>query len=632
LNVADPAAVGGDAAAARIELPEFTLRPRDAMLLPLRLPLRDHEPDGEAREEVFYATAELLGRETANGTIALRFYAPDPAEVALRLGRAPQGGVTINGMPAVSAYDAQTRLLKIRIAPPPNSTRAKNADELAGRREHERDVEVVYEKDVPQLVVKPARLTLGERNRIAVEVANRTAQPLRGRLQLAVSRLFRRDELVLDAELNAREVKLFEFEMPLNENAVAGDQLRLQATLNAGATRPFVSPAAVAAVAPRFEWRVFPNNPGAKLTWPLRADAAQPIQPPLLYPSDDNATEAKFNIRFGNNAAEDITLTRQSLLVNALPVRLRPGEEYFSTFTYNFAPGEKSVLNPFAVQISDGKRTETALVNFVALRKSEAVAFAYDMDRDGFDDYVLENEHLRLIVSPNAGARAFALINKHTGQNAFTSVGGLRDRFVELDPADPTRNARRKRGMYGAFNRPYAAEIVEGMGKRVTLKLVYDAPDVFSATGPPGARIERAVVLNGGEEFFTVDYRVTPNGADGRQALWSANSIVTGDPNLQARGMTDAEGAFEFSAAKTRALGVSGGWLAATLTERSTFAVLWRPAEVQAAEVDMKEFSSLINLKFKPFAGGANAYRLVYYFGAMTLPQIAAARPRLIGE
>jgi hypothetical protein len=96
--------------------------------------------------------------------------------------------------------------------------------------------------------------------------------------------------------------------------------------------------------------------------------------------------------------------------------------------------------------------------------------------------------------------------------------------------------------------------------------------------------------------------------------------------------MTDAEGAFEFSAAKTRALGVSGGWLAATLTERSTFAVLWRPAEVQAAEVDMKEFSSLVNLKFKPFAGGANAYRLVFYFGAMTPLQIAAARPRLIGQ
>jgi hypothetical protein len=127
-----------------------------------------------------------------------------------------------------------------------------------------------------------------------------------------------------------------------------------------------------------------------------------------------------------------------------LPVELQPHETRTSEYVFGFPPGTRQVLHPFEIKLNDGQTTELAKVNCVALRKGEAVAFAYDIDQDGFDDYVLENEWLRLIVSPQAGARAFALIDKRTGTNVFTSVGGLRDKFVELDPMDPTRNPRRK--------------------------------------------------------------------------------------------------------------------------------------------------------------------------------------------
>jgi hypothetical protein len=39
------------------------------------------------------------------------------------------------------------------------------------------------------------------------------------------------------------------------------------------------------------------------------------------------------------------------------------------------------------------------------------------------------------------------LINKRKGANLFTDVGGLRDKFTDLDPEDPIRNPRRKHGM-----------------------------------------------------------------------------------------------------------------------------------------------------------------------------------------
>ncbi|MEK7832536.1 MAG: hypothetical protein AAB401_15700, partial [Acidobacteriota bacterium] len=375
----------------------------------------------------------------------------------------------------------------------------------------------------------------------------------------------------------------------------------LRATLTTN-SRQFKSPTATAVILPRFSWQVFP-----KTAVPLRADTQLEIRPPLILPNDANATSAQFSLRTGNNTSQPITLKRDAMLLNALPLKLAPDEEMQSTFTFNFPPGTKSALHQFNITLSDGIATEIAKVTLLALRKGEAVAFAFDIDRDGFDDYVLENEFLRLVVSPNAGARAFTLLNKRTGANVFTSIGGLRDKFVELDPADPTRNPRRKRGAYGTFNRAYSAEVVAGMGAQAMLKLSYDWPDAY----PSGASIERTITLKAGEEFFTVDYRVTPKAADGKQAFWSASSIVVGDPANQARKFVAATGAFDFAAAKTRP--VNGGWLAAPVGGQNTFGIFWREAETETAEVEMKDFSSLVNVKFKPFASAtAHAYRLAF--------------------
>jgi hypothetical protein len=618
LNVADPRSANG-----HLELPEFRLRPRDAMILPLRLPLSQG-----GKEEIVYVTAELLKYEMANGKIRMRFYAPDPADVVLSLPHAPQGAVTIDGVAVNFGYEEQT--LAFKLAAPKRGPKAKEEDELAGRRESEHDVEIVYEKFLPELNIKTQRLVIGEENQVAVEVINRTAQPLKGKLNLTALRGFKSQRFDLDVDLKPQEARRFNFSVPLAALAVADDQAILRAALASNAEgRIFHSPAVTAEILPRFSWRVYPAVNSPKFAWPLRADTQATINPPLIYPSDDNATTANFNLRMGNNSAEEITINRKSMLVNSLPLRLNPDEEYMSAYTYNFAPGTKAALNPFTVTISDGKLTETISVNFVALKKGEAVAFAYDIDADGFDDYVLENDYLRLIVSPNAGARSFALINKRTGANVFTSVGALRDKFTELDPQDPTRNARRKRGMYGLFNRAYLAEIKEGMGKRVTLSLSYDAPDVH----PAGARIERVITLDAGDEHFTVDYRVTPKTADGKQAFWSSNSIAIGDPVNKARSFVAADGAFDFVASKTRVLNTASGWVAAQASATETFAVLWRPDEVNAAEVEMKDFSSFVNVKFKPFANAAaHAYRLAFYFGALRAEQVAASRSRMLGE
>ena len=605
------------------------LRPRDALLLPYHLPLFNREDElaslseaaqpstTNAGEEIVLATAELVSKEFANGRIALRFYLPDAGFVALKLAHKPQGAVTLDGIAVAAKFDERSGNLLIPCLPP------KQAKPTGTQRAGEHDVLVDYERPDVELNIKTAKLIVGQENQIVVELNNRTSAARAGKLVLWLQNGLKQQRLELaEAEIKPGLNKL-SFSPPVSAQAVAGDWHELRAVFVA-AGQPYFAPTQRAEITRRFAWEILPP-----VTWPLRADTAQRITPPLIYPSDDNATEAKLKLQMTNHSAQPLTLNRSALGVASVPLKLKPDEVVVADYTYSFAPGAAQVLNPFEISISDGTTNEVAKAAFVALKKGAAVAFAYDVDQDGFDDYVLENEWLRLIVAPNAGARAFALIDKRTGVNAFTSVGGLRDKFVELDPTDPTQNARRKRGMYGMFNRPYAAEIIAAQGPRAGLRLSFDAPDVY----PDGAHIERIIVLEGGADFFTVDYLVTPRTPDGVQALWSANSLAVGDPVLQTKRWQAAGGEFAFAAAQTKALDVNSGWVAAPLNANATLAVLWRASEVQTAEVEMKDFSSFVNLKFKPFATRApHAYRVAFALGAWTPARLQAERARILGR
>lgn len=371
----------------------------------------------------------------------------------------------------------------------------------------------------------------------------------------------------------------------------------------------------------RFTWEILPP-----VAWPLRGNSPQRLNPPLFYPTDDNATEAKLKVRLVNNTSQPLTLNRSALGVASEPLQMKLEEVIVAEYTYTFAPGSSQVLNPFEITLSDGVTTEVAKVAFVALKKGEAIVFAYDVDQDGFDEYVLENERLRLIISPQLGARAFGLIDKRTGVNAFASEGALGDKFVELDPADAVR---RKEGMEGTIQRPYVAEILSAKGGRAGLRLSYYAADAY----PDGARIERFITLEGGTEHFTVDYLVTPKTPDGVQALWSSNALAVGEAALSGKQWLTASGEFTFMAAQSKSLDVNSGWVVAPLSPSATLAVLWRSSEVQMAEVEMKELSSFVNLKFKPFVRSEpHAYRVAFGLGAWTPARLQAERARILGR
>ena len=133
-----------------------------------------------------------------------------------------------------------------------------------------------------------------------------------------------------------------------------------------------------------------------------------------------------------------------------------------------------------------------------------ARAYAADVYRDGEGALVLENERVRVIVSPNAGARAFVFEDKARRTNVFTTVGALRDDVLIAPPLSTVdRIAKYTNQMpAGFFNRPYRSEILES-GARAVVRFSYAAPDAY----PQGARFERTLSLAPHARCFSADLR-----------------------------------------------------------------------------------------------------------------------------
>lgn len=177
------------------------------------------------------------------------------------------------------------------------------------------------------------------------------------------------------------------------------------------------------------------------------------------------------------------------------------------------------------LQVRSGRERRASPILFAIVGESGVTNYQYDFDRDGAPEWVLENAALRLIVSPEEGGRALALVDKSFGLNMTTNVGALRDHFA-YTPNLPSTRPERARGRYGLFNRPYLAEWVPGQGGSA-LRLSFEAPDVF----PFGAKIVKVVRMSGPESVF-VDYEV------------GLNALLSAEAQIPQRGILPPEQAF----------------------------------------------------------------------------------------
>jgi hypothetical protein len=158
-----------------------------------------------------------------------------------------------------------------------------------------------------------------------------------------------------------------------------------------------------------------------------------------------------------------------------------------------------------------------------------ALAYRADVYRDGEGAIVLENDRVRIVVAPNAGARAFVFEDNVRATNAFTTVGALRD---DVEIAPPLSRADKiakftNQMPAGFFNRPYRAHIL-ATGTRAAVRLFYAAPDAY----PRGARFERTLALAPRSRCFTATLSNRFDGTSSlaaRQRAVSVTSLAVGD-------------------------------------------------------------------------------------------------------
>jgi len=261
------------------------------------------------------------------------------------------------------------------------------------------------------------------------------------------------------------------------------------------------------------------------------------------------------------------------------------------------------------LQVRAGRDRRTSPVYFAVLPEKGPAHYQFDFDRDGANEWVLEDAELRLIVSPGSGGRALALVDKSTGLN-LTTIGGLARDYFAYTPNPAGGRPDRARGAYGLFNRPYEASWARE-SSNAGLRLRYTAPDVY----PAGAAIEKVLRLDEAEAL-EVEYKVELLGggeeAGQEQAFVAVHAVpalVRGDRGTRFcwRAQPEAERQCELFV-PGRVVGVPEGVtrIEVETPGRSALRFRWEGAR---AAIEMKQHTALLRLRFSALVPGGDAGR-----------------------
>jgi hypothetical protein len=221
-----------------------------------------------------------------------------------------------------------------------------------------------------------------------------------------------------------------------------------------------------------------------------------------------------------------------------------------------------------------------------------------DVYHDGYPAVIFENNNVRLVVSPCAGARAFVFEDKTSTQNVFTTIGGLRDAWSQtLAPSARDYIAKYTHPIAtGTFNRCYSVRVPpHSRGKAV---FSYSAPDA----PPHGATFVKSIQIDDAGATFTV--RI-----DARFPLSSTQ---------RAQQLTS----FALDAS-TRILRTSNGFGLYTPRMHRVALVAWTGRDVIASSLDRHDRDGLLTLTY-----ASGAIRSTRY-GLSPVNSLAAAQATL---
>lgn len=258
-----------------------------------------------------------------------------------------------------------------------------------------------------------------------------------------------------------------------------------------------------------------------------------------------------------------------------------------------------------------------------------AVVRRSDLYREGSEAVILQNAFVRLVISPEAGARAFVFEDLATQRSIFTTVGAMRD---DVAPEPPLSNSDRiakytHQFPAGAFNRSYAVETLAS-GARAVVRLSYTAPDLGSPTSTEAletVRFVHTVTLEPDARTFSLDERAlfgageTP--PDGRRAVSVSSLAVGAARDMHSVYLLLPEPELFVAHATRRVTGGAFGLYDADSGELATLA--WRGESVEQADILEHDYSVVTRLTLAP---GATSH---LEYGYLRAPNLAAARAAL---
>ncbi|HEV3157999.1 MAG TPA: amino acid permease [Candidatus Baltobacteraceae bacterium] len=241
-----------------------------------------------------------------------------------------------------------------------------------------------------------------------------------------------------------------------------------------------------------------------------------------------------------------------------------------------------------------------SLASIGHIPSNRANARFLDVTEDGSPSVILQNDTVRVLIAPNAGARAFVFEDLARGTNVFTTIGALRDDFAVVPPPSPSDRIAMYTHQFpaGTFNRPYRARIISD-GPAAIAEFQYDAPDAL----PAGATFLRTLRLEPHARSFSMDERVhfsgTLNSVPDQRAVsvtslavgvthtvGSKHVILSGGDGVPRAQAFEAKWTIEFK------LGNAVGFYDDTSGELATIA--WKDGDIEGTQILERDNSVVI--------------------------------------
>ena len=234
---------------------------------------------------------------------------------------------------------------------------------------------------------------------------------------------------------------------------------------------------------------------------------------------------------------------------------------------------------------------------FEPVAAGNVAAYARDVYRDGSTSDVLDNGLVRLIVSPQAGGRAFSFVDDITGDNVFTTVGALRDDVAIEPPLSTVDKIAKYTHDFpaGTFNRTYS-DVLSTSERGASVALAYAAPDVV----PSGARFEKTVTLEPRARAFELSESVSFNGPASGQRAVSVSSLAVDNPGPDSVQRVYAPSAITFAPNLPYHVpyGNAIGYYAflAPFRKSDLATIAWRAGDIEDATIVIKPYSVIVRL------------------------------------